>query len=235
MMMTMMTDKTNLSQSEEMYLLAIMQACEYCTDTPIPIPDIADSLNVQPVSVNQMVKKLANEGLVSYLPYKGVQLTTEGTIIATKILRHRRLWEIFLVKHLHLDLEQADAIACHIEHHTTERMGQRLSEFLDHPSVCYHGKPIPHLEGNQPRLNLSIPLAQLELGQAAPIMEISTDEITSRYLNKQGLRPGVRVKLMAIGSKGDFLLESDDGRLQITKALAEEILVSNPNISTSLK
>ena len=95
-----MAHLTNLSQSEEMYLVTIRHICEDCTDRPIPIPEIAEKLDVQPVSVNQMVKKLAEAGLVKYTPYKGVELTADGKDISSRILRHRRLWEVFLVKNL---------------------------------------------------------------------------------------------------------------------------------------
>ena len=94
-----MSDNTKLSDSEQMYLVMIRQICEHCEDTPVPIPEIAEGLEVQPVSVNQMIKKLAESDFVVYTPYKGVELTAEGLAISTKILRRRRLWEVFLVQY----------------------------------------------------------------------------------------------------------------------------------------
>ena len=73
-----MPHHNNLSESEEMYLVTIRKICESCTDTSIPIPHLAEELAVLPVSVNQMVKKLAEAGFVEYIPYKGVELTAEG-------------------------------------------------------------------------------------------------------------------------------------------------------------
>lgn len=211
-----------------MYLVAIMQACEFCVDTPIPIPDIAETLNVQPVSVNQMVKKLSDEGLVKYLPYKGVQLTLLGADIAAKVIRHRRLWEVFLVKHLHLDLEEADNIACKIEHYTSDDLGHRLDEYLDHPTVCYHGKAIPRFGEDQQPLDKGVPLNLLKVGQSSPVMEINSDQMTSNYLFDEGIRPGVTIRIMAISKHGDFLLDSDYGRTHISKELANQIIVGSP-------
>ena len=137
-----------LSESEQMYLVTIRKICESCTDTPIPIPHLAEELSVLPVSVNQMVKKLAEAGYVEYIPYKGVELTLKGREISTKILRHRRLWEVFLVKDLKMTLDEANTLTCRLEHITTEDVAQRLSIFLGDPTVCFHGSPIYKADGS---------------------------------------------------------------------------------------
>ncbi len=137
-----MPNHNSLSESEQMYLVTIRKICETCTDTPIPIPQLAEELSVLPVSVNQMVKKLAEAGYVEYIPYKGVELTAEGRAISTRVLRHRRLWEVFLVKDLQMTLDQANDLTCRLEHITTEEVAQRLSSFLGDPTVCFHGSPI---------------------------------------------------------------------------------------------
>ena len=55
--------------------------------------------------------------------------------IATRILRYRRLWEVFLVKNLGLAATNAAALAC--------RLADRLDDDLGHPQVSAPGKPIP--------------------------------------------------------------------------------------------
>ena len=64
-----------MSESEEMYLISIVRLVEKDIEEPIPIPQLAAELSIQPVSVNQMVHKLAEEGWVNYIPYKGVELS----------------------------------------------------------------------------------------------------------------------------------------------------------------
>ena len=80
-----MSSQNILSESEQMYLVTIRKICEHCDEIPIPISQIADELAVLPVSVNQMVKKLEESGWVTYIPYKGVELTAEGRKISSLI------------------------------------------------------------------------------------------------------------------------------------------------------
>lgn len=80
-----MVDQKLLTESEEMYLVTIRKKLDDSHDKYIPIPDIALGLGVQPVSVNQMVKKLVNLGYVRYVPYKGVELTLAGERISSRI------------------------------------------------------------------------------------------------------------------------------------------------------
>jgi len=57
-----MVNQKLLTESEEMYLVTIRTINEDRNEKIIPIPDIAAGFGVQPVSVNQMVKKLAEMG-----------------------------------------------------------------------------------------------------------------------------------------------------------------------------
>ena len=86
-----------MSESEEMYLITIARLGAKELQGLVPLSKLADALSVVPVSVNQMVKKLEEAGLVHYFPYKGVELTDQGRKVARQVLRHRRLWEYFFV------------------------------------------------------------------------------------------------------------------------------------------
>jgi len=221
----LMANQITLSASEEMYLVTIRKICEDCTDTPIPIPEIAAGLDVQPVSVNQMVKKLVEMGLVNYTPYKGVELTPEGRTISNRILRHRRLWEVFLVRDLQMEVEAADALACHLEHITAVNVGDRLSAFLDHPTVCYHGDPIPQIEGASQDPFEGQPLTNLQAGEGGTLICIDADGPTADFLAAEGFHPGARLTVLAVGSRGEVLAESPQGRVQLAEGLAAQIRV----------
>lgn len=224
-----MTEHKNLSESEEMYLVTIRRICEYCVDTPVPLPELAKELGVQPVSVNQMVNKLAENGFVKYIPYKGVELTDEGRVISTRILRHRRLWEVFLVKSLKMGLDDADKLACQFEHFTTSDVANRLSEFLGNPTVCFHGDPIPFAEGENEGLLEGKPVANLQIGQSSPVIRFDADAITIKFLSDEGIGLGVDVRLLAIGKNNDMLLETQSGKVHICSEMASAIIVSSPS------
>ena len=133
----------DVSENIQMYLVKLAILSESCVDSQINISSLADSLEVQVVSANQMVHKLDELGLVEYQPYKGVSLTDEGYLQAMSILRHRMLWEVFLVNNLGFNSDVAEELACRIEHVTTEEIDDRLAAFLDHPNVSPMGKLIP--------------------------------------------------------------------------------------------
>jgi len=218
-----MVDHKLLTESEEMYLVTIRKKLDDCHDAYIPIPDIAMGLGVQPVSVNQMVKKLVLLDLVSYTPYKGVELTLEGQRVSSRILRHRRLWEVFLVRELKMAIETADDLACHMEHFTSDEVGNRLSVFLDYPRVNFHGKPISQIEGSEVKSFSGLPLTELQVGECGLIVRIMTDESTAEFLASEGFHPGMTINVMALGSSGEVLAESPEGQVQLSDELASKI------------
>jgi DtxR family Mn-dependent transcriptional regulator len=214
-----------ISESEEMYLISIARLVEQGVNEPVPIPLLAGELSIQPVSANQMVHKLAEEALVDYLPYKGVQLTAAGQEIAAKVLRDRRLWEVFLVEHLDLPPSDADALACRLEHITAEGVTSRLARYLGQPAVSPQGLPIPEL-GDQASFPAPRALSDLSVGERGEILRLEGDQATQTFLVKEGLRPGVTVKSLAIGSEGAMLLDIDGKRLNLAKEIVDNILIN---------
>ena len=53
-----------------------------------PLVDVADYLNVRPLSVTTMVRRLDQSGLLNYERYRGIQLTEKGMNIA-KVIHDR--------------------------------------------------------------------------------------------------------------------------------------------------
>lgn len=116
--------------SEEMYLITVAMAEEGGREGPLPLASLAHALSISPVSANQMVWRLAERSLVDYHPYHGVVLTATGRTAARRVLRGRRLWTSFLVEHLGFGEEEADALACDLEHLTPPVVADRLEAFL---------------------------------------------------------------------------------------------------------
>ena len=212
----------SISESEQMYLITIARSVEAGGPEPLPLSHIAQALSLQPVSVNQMVRKLEGEGLVSYHPYKGVELTDKGRAIANRTLRNRRLWQLFLVEQLHVSLEEADTMACDLEHVTPDDVAQRLSNFLGEPAFGAGGQPIPVVSGEltQPA---AISLSQLEVGSKAQIVAVNTQPDVARFLSGEGLHSGTEITLDAIGAQGTRLLKVDDGYVEIAAYIADSI------------
>jgi len=220
-----------ISESEQMYLITIARSMEEGSPAPLPLSHIAHELSLQPVSVNQMVRKLEGEGLVHYHPYKGVELTDKGQNIAFRTLRNRRLWQLFLVDQLNVSLEEADSMACDLEHITPDDVAQRLSRYLDDPAVGPGGQAIPGMDGDQIK-PVGIPLSQVEVGMRAKIIELNAQPAVTHFLSGEGVRPGVEITLAAVGAQGSCLLKIDQGYVKITADIAGSIQLFPGNALT---
>lgn len=104
---------------------------------------IVSGLDASAASVSEMISKLLKEGLVEHSPYQGVQLTETGLASASALIRKHRLWEVFLVEHLHYSWNEVHDDAEVLEHVTSETLASRLEAYLDHPRYCPHGGMIP--------------------------------------------------------------------------------------------
>ena len=224
-MVNVMLDNNSLSESTEMYLITIHKIHECCNNMPIPIPQIAEALIVQPVSANQMIKKLADDGLVKYTPYKGVELTTEGTRITNRILRYRRLWQIFLTEVLGIDFDSADAIACRVEHITSNEVANRMADFLGNPQFNKLGFPIPQIDSIEIQPFQGIPLTKMNVGQSFTVLQVNANETTANFLSHEGIGPSLKAELLAIGSQSDLMLKTQSGRVNLSSDIAAEIIV----------
>src|SRR2546429_7394263 len=70
--------------------------------------DIAAMLDVSPPSVSGMVKRLSETGLIEHVPYRGVQLTSQGRRAALPMIRPHRILQLYLTQHLGFDLGHLD-------------------------------------------------------------------------------------------------------------------------------
>lgn len=213
----------SLSESVEMYLLRIALLQE--DDRPVPISALAEEMAVSPVSANQMCRRLEERGAVHYEPYKGVRLTLHGEAVAMRVLRKRRLWEVFLAEKLGLDPKEAEEIACRFEHVTPDVLGERLAEFLGNPKFSPQHEPIPASLGEavrRPRLILTA----LQAGHAGRVVDIEGDEATRSFLRSQGIAAGAAVKVMAAAADGGLLVQTPASTVTLSGDVAQHIVVN---------
>lgn len=200
-----------MNESQEMYLVHIARESEI-SNKPIPLRSLADHLNILPASVNQMIKKMEADGNVVYQPYKGVSLTKEGERQALRIIRNRRLWEVFLTDHLKFNHHQANDIACEFEHVTPDDVTDRLAAFLGHPQTTAMGKSIPGPEGEE-TVYLGSPLNLVTAGEQVQVKSIQSAETQRGFLTQSGIAPGKMIKVLAMKADGVCLLHPQDAPL----------------------
>ena len=213
------------SENAEMYLVTLALLEEQGAPTPISIPRLAEELEVQVVSANQMIRKLEEKGLVSYQPYKGVSFSEQGAEHAQAFLRRRRLWETFFMEHLGYSPAEADALACRMEHITQPEMAERLFQFLNQPETSPTGKTISK-PGTREKPVKDLRLSSLHAGQSAEVVQLRVDQATTRYLKGQHLRPGAKIDVLAVSGDGEILVSTPENSISITAELAGSIKVS---------
>jgi DtxR family Mn-dependent transcriptional regulator len=213
------------SENAEMYLVSIAMLQETGGPSPIPIPRLAEEMDIQTVSANQMVRKLEEEGLVTYQPYKGVSFTPAGSAAVELILRNRRLWEVFFVQELKFSPVEADALACRMEHITQPEVADRLSEFLGHPTASPSGRRIPDVVQAASPVP-GIPLIELQPGQQAEVLAVNLDNAAGAYLRSEGLIPGTTLVLLASSSAGAVLVEYLNRKLTLAADMAARVVVA---------
>lgn len=202
-----------------MYLVNILRLSKQ--GQPVPLSQLAAALDVSPISVNQMCRKLQDEGLVTYVPYKGVSITPLGERQAVRLLRHHRLWEVFLVDHLQMRWEEAHETACRLEHDTNDETIERLACFLGHPRVNPRGEPIPAGEGTV-SVATTIPLTEMQAGQTGTWAKCASDETSRNFLASVGLRGGATFRVMAVEPER-MLLEVNGQNVVVSHALAAAV------------
>lgn len=203
--------------SEENYLKTIYHLTT-ASDSEVSTNAIAEKMETKASSVTDMLKKLAEKGLVNYKKYQGVSLTGEGKLEAKMIVRKHRLWEVFLVEKLGFSWDEVHDIAEQLEHIKSEKLINKLDDFLDNPTEDPHGDPIPDREGRIVKIEKQLlsELSENQSGICVGVKDTSSEFL--KYLDKQEI---------ALGSKIEFLSkESFDLSLRI-KVNGKELTISN--------
>jgi DtxR family Mn-dependent transcriptional regulator len=189
------------TQAVEDYLKAIYEVDEATGGAPAGTAALADKLGVTRASVTGMLKKLAagTDRLVTYTRYRGVRLTPKGRTAALEVVRHHRLLEAYLTSALGFSWDEVHAEADHLEHVISEDLEERIAAYLGHPAADPHGAPIPERDGSLP-VRREVRLSDLEVGAEAAVARVSDrDPELLRYLDRLGLRPSSRLRLLERG------------------------------------
>lgn len=135
-----------MTYSEENYIKVIYHL-SLVSPKGINTNAIAEMIESKASSVTDMLKKLADKELVNYQKYQGVTLTQKGLHAAKMIVRKHRLWEVFLVEKLDFTWDEVHDLAEELEHIKSEKLINRLDEYLGFPKEDPHGDPIPDRYG----------------------------------------------------------------------------------------
>ncbi len=168
-----------MSQSIEDYLKGILilkGKREYSNK------NLAETLNISPASVSEMIRKLEKEGYL-IINKKEVTLTERGEIKAKGVIRRHRVWEVFLADKLGYSLEEIHGEAEILEHVTSEKLLRKLEKFLFYPETCPHGGPIiyDYKNLNPDKIRQ---LSEVEVGDKITILKVEDNIELYDYLKE---------------------------------------------------
>jgi DtxR family Mn-dependent transcriptional regulator len=212
-----------LSESTEMYLKAM---AEMSNREAVAIGRLAERLSVTPVSANEMVKRLGDQGLMTHTPYKGVTLTKKGREAASSVIRRQRLWECFLYEHLKIEWSKVYELACALEHATAPELTGALASFLGNPKTCPRGNPIPDENGAFVPLD-GIPLSEVTVGQTVRVLAVNaTATAVLKYLQERNILPGQQLEVTEVAPlNGPLMLKIDAKDVALGLSMAEFVIV----------
>ncbi len=220
-----------MTHSEENYLKGIYHlskdgSLEVATNA------LAGYMDTKPSSVTDMLKRLADKGLVHYRKYQGVSLTEAGNRQALRVIRKHRLWEVFLVEKLDFRWDEVHDVAEQLEHIESEQLIDRLDAMLDFPDFDPHGDPIPDKEGAF-KTREKVLLSSLKAQASGILVGVKDSSVPFlQYLDKHEIGLGCRLTVlekeafdhsMAIGMEGK--------KLQISHQIASNLFVK-PDLAT---
>ncbi|GAB2956642.1 metal-dependent transcriptional regulator [Amycolatopsis acidiphila] len=210
------------SSSTEDYIRVIyglVERGEAVTNTTL-----AARLEVSPSSASGMVTKLSQQGLVEHVPYRGIELTPAGRLLARGVLRRHRLIETYLVQELGYTWDEVHGEADALEHAVSDRLVERISAKLGHPVRDPHGDPIPAADGSVEELPTRL-LDELEPGAVGQIVRVwDTDPNMLRYLADHAIGIGERIEVVERQPfGGSLVVKVGPARDATTHALGKEI------------
>ena len=203
--------------SEENYLKTIYHLT-IVSDAEVSTNAIAEMMETKASSVTDMLKKLADKDLVNYIKYQGVSLTNKGKLTAKMIVRKHRLWEVFLVEKLNFTWDEVHDIAEQLEHIKSEKLINKLDDFLGNPTEDPHGDPIPNAKGQIIAIEKQLlsELSENQTGICVGVKDSSSEFL--KYLDKQEIALGSRIEIIE--------KETFDSSLKI-KLDSKELTISN--------
>lgn len=216
-----------LSRSVEDYLKAIYGLSE--AGEAASTSAIAEALDIQPASVTGMVKRLAESGLLEYVPYRGVRLTKRGTREALSVLRRHRILETYLCERLGYSWDDVHGEAERLEHAASDALIEKMAAALEFPRHDPHGAPIPTRTGDI-ESTVAVTLADAQPGDRVRIRAVRDEHSADlRSMAAVGLVPGARVLVTATqGVAGAVEISIGSGEEEsraVQEGLARQIYV----------
>lgn len=214
-----------MTAAEENYLKAIFKLSEEGAEI-VSTNAISAEMKTSAASVTDMLKRLSEKQMVSYVKYKGVGLTAEGNAKAKEMIRNHRIWEVFLVEKLDFGWDEIHDIAEQLEHIKSKDLIKRLDDFLGFPKFDPHGDPIPNAEGEMLQRS-KILLSDLPEGQTGVVVGVKdTSSSFLQHLDKMEVELGTAIEVLhKVEYDGSLELKYGERKASVSDRVAKNIYV----------
>lgn len=193
----------------------------------VSVNDLSKQLDIKMPTVNSMMKRLAEKGLVVYESYKPLRLTEKGRKEAALIVRKHRLAEMYLVEKMGFGWEEVHDIAEQIEHVQSRAFFNKMDELLGYPKADPHGSPIPDQDGNMAS-DRYIRLCDCKAGDTVVLKAVAhSSEDLLKLLNNRDLTLGSVITIQSVESFDESMAVSYAGRKYeiLSSKVCEKLLV----------
>ena len=222
-----MATGSEVTRVAEDYLALIWKACEWPDDGRRPnTTDLAAALGVTLSTVSAGLKRLAREGMITYQPYGGIELTEAGEKIGREVVRRHRIIETYLAEHLGMPWDQVHDEADRLEHAASDALIERMDAVLGYPAADPHGDPIPRdtapAERRATLIAHATPGSQVRV---ARVSDVNPDIL--RFLTGHGISIGTQLRVLSpLSGMGLMTVEHARSEIELSTPIAEAIHVA---------
>ena len=111
-------------------------------------------------------------------------------------MRKHRLWETFLVSRLGFGWNEVHDVAEQLEHVSSEKLVEKLDEYLGHPAFDPHGDPIPDKNGRMQQRTMER-LTDCAVGGSVRIVAVEgPSDALLEHLDKKGIAIGMNFSVI---------------------------------------
>ena len=211
----------HFQEYEDEYLETLYDFHEKFPGKRVRNGELAKYLDVSPASATEMVQRLAKNGFVDYLPYKGTSLTEQGIEHGMMMKRRHRLAEVLLTL---LPFEgDVHETACRLEHAFNDDLEVCVSLLLGNPTKDPSGSAIPPASAKiseqlERQTDICI-MDKLPVSKSGEIIMIMTTSMARSILLQSGLKIGCIIER---NHEGFFC---DGNKLELAEELSQRIVL----------
>ena len=216
----MVKSLTDLSDFEEMYLKTMFEIHSENPAAIVKTSMLAESMGVSAASTTEMIQRLSGRDLVTYIPYKGSRLTSEGFAIAGKIKRRQLLIELLLTDIIGFDGD-VSSVACEMEHAVNDDLEASIDRLLGYPEHSHLGERVPQIsrQFNPDVKSPLLPISNMPEGSSGIVAFIALPGQDIKTLDNQQISIGANI------SKDKNSVNVSGTPVLLSESLAKRILV----------